>query len=285
MKSGFLSSPNASKADNPNLGPLQDSRSNVKLLWGGYPIRSNNDNSGWGTSFDEFKKNAQSSLSKDLEISMEIAAEENAEEKSRSYVLESTSKMSNDQLDQNLRHQPATNANEKPKSTLPGTTPIHAPYAGIPNLPNKTMGVPKNALSAHYGKRHLGIPLSNIQFHSWSDNGASHLLKWSSTFTCPITQEKFQSGRYGDERFWVVKDGTVWYRKKMMAEHAAAARALDCFLWRESGCQDGSESWRLCVEEPYGDSMIVEEVENKKDALHPRDKNVEMRDAYRERRK
>lgn len=36
-----------------------------------------------------------------------------------------------------------------------------------------------------------------------------------------------------------------WYKQKKSAEHAAAARALDCFSFRDIGC------YNLCKEEPY----------------------------------
>ena len=38
------------------------------------------------------------------------------------------------------------------------------------------------------------------------------------------------------------QDGLYWYPRKIMAEHAAAARALDCLMMREPGGGDGSKN-------------------------------------------
>ncbi len=42
----------------------------------------------------------------------------------------------------------------------------------------------------------------------------------------------------------------VWHRQKNHAEHAAAARALDCYSFREGGGLKHM-SYNLCTEDPY----------------------------------
>jgi len=84
-----------------------------------------------------------------------------------------------------------------------------------------------------------------------------HILKFTSVFTCPVTGERFRSGRYGDAKYYsVVKEeegsgvDVVWYSKKMMAEHGAAARALDCLALRENKGKLNL-SYCICIERPY----------------------------------
>lgn len=54
-----------------------------------------------------------------------------------------------------------------------------------------------------------------------------------------------------------VEDGKVWYTQENLAEHAAAARAIDCYAFRE-----GVDLARLCAEEPYkaGDDGVSQEI-------------------------
>jgi len=83
-----------------------------------------------------------------------------------------------------------------------------------------------------------------------------HVLKFTSVFVCPVTGEKFCSGRYGDERYYSTQaeeEGgltVVWYSKKILAEHGAAARALDCLTLRENNGKV-DPSFFLCQETPY----------------------------------
>ena len=88
---------------------------------------------------------------------------------------------------------------------------------------------------------------------------------YHATFTEPITKEKFSSGLGGeihvekDYRYSLktplhqvevkICDGKVYYRKLKLAEHAAAARAIDCYLLREESMDAGQ--YRLCCEDPY----------------------------------
>mmetsp|Transcript_11727 Transcript_11727/g.14576 ORF Transcript_11727/g.14576 Transcript_11727/m.14576 type:complete len:368 (+) Transcript_11727:49-1152(+) len=145
----------------------------------------------------------------------------------------------------------------------PNSTPRNEnPYTNMPNLPHKTAGVPKNALAAYYGKKYKGQVVTNSQYSTRHNKDQPHLLKWTCVFTCPRTREAFVSGKYGDPANYEEKDGHVWYHKKIQAEHGAAARALDSFMWRDLEGRGDSAVWRLCVEEPYGDivkGVVMEE--------------------------
>ena len=97
---------------------------------------------------------------------------------------------------------------------------------------------PKSALHALYGRPPRRKIISQDHYFTWHNNGPPHELKWTSVFVCPITGEFFWSGRFGDARYYNVTirdDGSivVWYTKKTLAEHGAAARCYDCTLWRD----------------------------------------------------
>lgn len=115
--------------------------------------------------------------------------------------------------------------------------------------------------------RHL---LSQFTAHlvlsfSWTrhDGGAPHAMKWTSVFCCPISGEVFPSGRLqmdGIEPAEVVFDEVtgqevIFYDRKKMAEHAAAARAHDCIIYREATARAREGEWdpasRFGEDEPY----------------------------------
>jgi len=264
MKAGFLNS-TTTTTNSSDLGPLQDERSRrtVKFLWSGGPdtISSKPVSWGWNTGGKAPGWIPPTTLVEAPSPGDAIMAdtEESPLSKSKSESL--------------------TKKN---------------PYQQVPILPYKTMGVPKNALSSWYGKRHKNLTIQNKYFTTWNDGGIPHLLKWTCLFTCPVTGEKFPSGQFGDKSLYQVgleqdgpeekdasmmedttseqhsieeketmtntrssKDTTVpskvvWYNKKIAAEHAAAARAMDCLHLREECVlQTGVTPLRLCIEEPY----------------------------------
>ena len=105
----------------------------------------------------------------------------------------------------------------------------------MPIIPHKTFGQPKNSLGKWYAKRY-NIPLANNCFECRNNGAVPHLLKWACTFTCPLTGNTFKSGQYvgSDEtRYSIDGSDVVWYDRKKEAEHAAAARALDCLNFME----------------------------------------------------
>jgi hypothetical protein len=117
-----------------------------------------------------------------------------------------------------------------------------------PTLPKPAVSgvVPKAALYVFYGKKPRRVQLSGNAYVTWDNQLQTHEVKYTSAFICPITKEVFLSGHYGDA---YKKDGClVWYTKKALAEHAAAARALDCWNWREP---TGNSGERLGQDDPY----------------------------------
>ena len=89
---------------------------------------------------------------------------------------------------------------------------------------------------------------------------------YTATFQDPITSEVFHSGLVGpidaekrvdnalkprlDEVEVRVKNGMVYYPGDRLARHAAAARAIDCYMFRE-GSDASTKKFQLCLEEPY----------------------------------
>ena len=94
---------------------------------------------------------------------------------------------------------------------------------------------------------------------------------YTSTITDPLTGEEFRSGLVGEKvdvehrkdcslRFPLhedeakVIDGKVYYKNRNSALHAAAARAIDCYIFRRTlslKSDDALSKIRLCMEEPY----------------------------------
>jgi len=143
-------------------------------------------------------------------------------------------------------------------SHQPSTKPTFS-FVDCPILP-LSLGNPKNALSVWYGRRHKDFTFCvNDCFVSW-DFGLAHEKYFTSIFTCPASQEKFMSGmlKSKPKKAKVIlekaKEGMqveiVWYKKKKEAEHAAAARALDCLSYRE-GMGKRNMCYGLCDENPY----------------------------------
>ena len=107
-----------------------------------------------------------------------------------------------------------------------------------PVYPHKTAEVPKAALNALYGKPPRRRPISADLYHTWHDSGPPHNLNWSSVFVCPLTREVFLSRVYTGsgpkpQGTRSEKDGLVWFKKKSLAEHGAAATAYDCCVFRD----------------------------------------------------
>lgn len=112
--------------------------------------------------------------------------------------------------------------------------------------------VAKAELHRLYGKPPRRKVITSEYFHTWHDENPSHIRKWTALFVCPISAELFFAGRYGPEG--TRENELVWFVKKATAEHAAAARAYDCFVYRDriSGA-DALEEERnpIGVETPY----------------------------------
>ena len=98
----------------------------------------------------------------------------------------------------------------------------------------------------------------------------------TATFTDPITSEHFHSGLVGpinaekkegmvlsppmNEVEVRILDGKVYYGKNRYAKHAAAARAIDCYLYRDKNSIIDTSKYQLCLEDPYdeGDAKEVD---------------------------
>ena len=114
-------------------------------------------------------------------------------------------------------------------------TPLQQyPSSSIP-IPNRVNNktVPKSDLHVLYSKQ-FKTNLSIANYHTWHNGAEAHLLQWTSVFVCPWSGELFLSGRYPNAptEQMVCHNGLYWYTKKMHAEHAAAAHALDCWSIR-----------------------------------------------------
>jgi hypothetical protein len=98
-------------------------------------------------------------------------------------------------------------------------------------LPPAPSTAPKSELHRLYGKPPRRKVITSEYFHTWPDDQPSHVRKWTALFVCPITAELFFAGRYAPECSTTDRS-LVWFAKKATAEHAAAARAFDCFQYR-----------------------------------------------------
>ena len=102
--------------------------------------------------------------------------------------------------------------------------------ADRPQLSRKV--VPKQELYFLYGKKPFKVQLTGSDYLTWDNGKAGSDIRYTSAFACPITNEIFLSASYLDAPH-EVHDGLNWYTKKNFAEHAAAARAWDCWHLRE----------------------------------------------------
>lgn len=73
--------------------------------------------------------------------------------------------------------------------------------------------------------------------------------RFSAIFVCPISCEVFLAGRYGSS--YEENGSIIWYSKKSLAEHAAAARAYDCFILREGDMTTLQQRKQLGRDQPY----------------------------------
>jgi hypothetical protein len=126
-----------------------------------------------------------------------------------------------------------------------------------PLFPN-SISSPVLTLNNWYSARHK-IMLTSDPYTYWNDkNPKDNLLRHTCAFRCPRTDEIFFSGRYGNPNRYEVREEisngipieVVWYTKKKYAQHAVAARVLDCYSYRDNECNIAM-CFKLCQEEPY----------------------------------
>ena len=122
-----------------------------------------------------------------------------------------------------------------------------------------TLVSPKEVLYIWYGKKLRKTQIKPAQYMTW-DTGRQNDQQFSAIFVCPMTNEAFLAGPRTDDNKTSLtaaapdKDGLYWFPRKIIAEHAAAARAYDCLAMRASGGINGSIG-RLCGLEPYWPSQ------------------------------
>ena len=105
--------------------------------------------------------------------------------------------------------------------------------------------IPKQELYFLYGKRPRKVQIQGSDYVTWGNRKVVQELRFTAIFVCPITKEVFLAGRYGDSG---EQDGGIWwYPNKNTAQHAAAARAWDCWNVREGR----HHKKRLSIETPY----------------------------------
>mmetsp|Transcript_17499 Transcript_17499/g.24599 ORF Transcript_17499/g.24599 Transcript_17499/m.24599 type:complete len:518 (+) Transcript_17499:437-1990(+) len=157
------------------------------------------------------------------------------------------------------------------------TTSTDSPEAAVTAAPSpfftttivQKISVPaKVQLSEWYAKPPRYKIVNKSNYLTWQDGEMPHIAKFTSIFLCPLTGEAWCSGRHGDNSqdpdFYQIRHDTranvdvVWYKKKMWAEHAAAARALDCILLRENATNSHTNLHKseklppgLVLEAPY----------------------------------
>lgn len=111
---------------------------------------------------------------------------------------------------------------------------------------------PKLLLHKHYGP--LAAHKWKQNFCSCHDDGPDHIKQWTTVLVCPQTNQLFPSLPY-EENSSQEHNGVFWFKTKSAAEHAAAARALAWFKYRER-MDNGGDDVQL---EPIGSLMPSEE--------------------------
>jgi hypothetical protein len=72
--------------------------------------------------------------------------------------------------------------------------------------------------------------------------------RWTASFICPVTGDRFDSGSLSKSTVTADSDGLNWYLKKEDAIVAAALCALDTIRFKETGAKET----RYCEEDPSG---------------------------------
>eukprot|EP00956_Cyclotella_meneghiniana_P033158 scaffold94010_cov53-Cyclotella_meneghiniana.AAC.1 len=120
-------------------------------------------------------------------------------------------------------------------------------------------------MQQQYGPVDVTYEIKSEQFEFQGES-----RKWySATCLHPITNEGFDSGVFVTNSFMSLKrlplmptgpialeeiqirDNRVYYKDEESARHAAAARALDCFNYRNGEETYKADLGRMCIEEPY----------------------------------
>ena len=100
------------------------------------------------------------------------------------------------------------------------------------SLGNSRPGNPRSILNERYQKTY-NRSFTKKDFVTIRDSSdGDHIPVFTSMFVCPETGECFLSGNLQEGDFVIDREGKKWYKKKSIAEFAAAGRAEDCFAFR-----------------------------------------------------
>ncbi|KAL3781907.1 hypothetical protein HJC23_004092 [Cyclotella cryptica] len=112
---------------------------------------------------------------------------------------------------------------------------------------------PKQELNEYYTRLGLGpSQISQLRkyYVTWSSRFPKE-VRYTSSFTCPLTLETFVCGHIPEKHGGVlVHESLFWFKSKQLATDAAAAKALDCFAFRECHGSDEKPDVR-CLDLPY----------------------------------
>lgn len=132
-------------------------------------------------------------------------------------------------------------------TTTSGTTSASTPTSlPVVDLAGPDI-IPKQELYFLYGKKPRKVQLKGTDYLTWDNGKPVQDVKFTSIFVCPITKEIFLARSYGDPKTFTKEGDIFWYPKKNSAEHAAAARAVDCWNLREQR----HHMKRLSIDTPY----------------------------------
>jgi hypothetical protein len=156
-----------------------------------------------------------------------------------------------------LRDQAASSVASGMSSLTPDKTRSTKP-APSPRARSKDEN-PKSKLNERYqdgdiNGRRVGNIIPKKNFVAWAF-GQPHVPRFSAAFVCPLSGEIFLSGELmnsDDEPS--EEDDLWWYGTKQKSIEATAARAFDCFAYREEMARDGiSEEIQFCIAPPYAE--------------------------------
>jgi hypothetical protein len=106
-------------------------------------------------------------------------------------------------------------------------------------------------LASWYSTKHGINDLSNTDDYFIATHadfkGRFGAKRWTASFICPVSGERFDSGTLDKYGITTDKEGVLWYSQQYTAVRAAALRAYDLVKYRETGQLDP----RFCQEHPY----------------------------------
>ena len=116
----------------------------------------------------------------------------------------------------------------------------------------------RNRLTNWYQKNHsVGISDDNYVTSAMSLKGGQGGNRWTASFICPVSADRFGSGTLTQlmDDVYNDSDGVKWYKRKDEAIAAAALRAYDAFRFKETG----EKQPRYCEEFPITNVQLVPE--------------------------